>query len=128
MTRFAPFLLPLALIGCTGTLSSTEQTAVVQSVTALATVAAAHNTTASQWLKEGALICGQINTINGQLVIGSAVIVANAAGVPVSVTGQIASAVALACPAGTSPGALPATANTSVLPVIQTNTTLPPVT
>lgn len=124
MNRLIP-LLALGVASCS--LTPAEQTTVATSITALASVAAAHNTTAAQWLAEGALICGKINSVSGQLVEGSAIIVANAAGIPVSVTGQVAADVQKACPVGLNPGVLPTGANTSVVPVVPTAATLPPV-
>jgi hypothetical protein len=125
MNRFA-LLIPLALGACS--LTPTQQTSVVTAVNTLASVAASQNTTAATILAKGALICGYINSTTGQLEQTGAEIIANAAGVPLSVTNQVAADVAAACPAGQSPGVLPVTANIATVPVLPTAAKLPPVT
>jgi hypothetical protein len=90
----------------------------------LADAIAPTNKTVQQVLAQGALVCGQIDSTTGQLISGTAVAVLNAAGAPVSVTGQASAVVAGACPALLVPGAAPAgttnlpTAPASVLPVV----------
>lgn len=84
----------------------------------LAQIAGAQNKTVQTILAQGALICGKASSVPGQLVIGTAVAIANAAGAPVSVTGQLPGDVAAACaPLGLVPGPAPAQASIPVQPV-----------
>jgi len=107
-----------------GACSTAQQAAVTNSVATLASVAAAHNTTAAALLSDGALVCGQASSVQGQLLEGSAVAILNAAGVPVSVTNQAASDVAAACSAiGLVAGPVPSGQTT--LPVATVSTSLP---
>lgn len=125
MNRFA-LLIPLALGACS--LTPTQQTSVVTAVNTLASVAASQNTTVASLLAKGALVCGLVNSVSGQMIEASAEIIANEAGVPVSVVGMTAAAVAAACPPGTVPGPLPVGVAATAVPVVPTASTLPPVT
>lgn len=92
MIRYIPLIAVLAVTAC-GT-TPTEQASLTNGAITLASVAAANNTTVASLVTKGALFCQQ-QTITGTLVVAAA----NAAGAPVSVTGQLANDVAQACAA-----------------------------
>jgi hypothetical protein len=102
----------LAMAACT----TAQQTAVAT----LRSAAAAKSTTATALVNEGALLCGDAVSPAGVIVGDVLVAVANAAGVPVLVTGAAQSVVAAACPPGLAPGALPPGTDPAVVPVIVT--------
>lgn len=111
----------LALAACKATPAVQQQTIAAAStaVITLAEIAAKNNTSVQNVLTKGALICGQINSATGQLVEGTAVALVNAAGVPLSVTGQASGDVAAACAGfGLAPGAAPATMAPAAIPVV----------
>jgi len=125
MNRFIP-LIGVAVTSCALTPAQTMTT--IAAAQTLASVAATQNTTVASLLAKGALVCGLVNSVSGQMIEASAEIIANEAGVPVSVVGMTAAAVAAACPPGTVPGPLPVGVAATAVPVVPTASTLPPVT
>jgi hypothetical protein len=119
----------LSLAACKAVPTSTQTSALISGAVTLAQIAASKNTTAANLLNKGAAICGQQSSVVGQLVEGSAIAALNAEGVPVSVTGQLAGAVADTCAAiGTQLVPGPAPAGQAVVPAaIVPTTPLPPV-
>lgn len=109
-----------ALAAC-GTTAQQQATLTSGAVT-LASVAAANNKTVADVVAKGALFCQQ-----DSVLLPAVVALANAAGAPVSVTGQASSDVAQACaaiqavpvPPPAAPGSVPVVASPSVaLPAI----------
>lgn len=82
----------LALTAC-GT-TPAQQTALIAAGQTLASVAAAHSTTVATLVQDGALFCRQVGVLTPATVV-----LADAAGVPVSVIGRTADDVARACAA-----------------------------
>jgi hypothetical protein len=107
----------LALAGCG--LTAAQQATVTSAGVSLATVAAQQNTTVANLIGKGALFCQGATLASPGLVV-----LANSAGVPVSVTNQASSVVADACNAlGMVPVSPPATA--ASVPVVATSSALP---
>ncbi len=123
LLRSIPLALVTALAGC-GT--PAQQAAETQIAVTLAAAAAKSNSTAANLVSQGALLCGKAVSPTGVLLAGAITAIANAAGMPVSVTGAAASDVAKACAAiGMVPGALPAGADPTTVAVQAIATALP---
>lgn len=123
ITRIIPLTAALTLAACG--LTPAQQTAVTTATLTLAQIAATKNTTAAAMLAEGALVCGKIDSATGRLIADSVEVIANAAGLPVSVIGQLQNDVASACPAGLVPGPMPSGAAPASVPVVATGSSLP---
>lgn len=103
-----------------------QQAAVSNLIVSAATVAALNSTTAAALVQKGAILCGEAATSTGQLQAGAVIMLANAAGVPVTVTDQSTKAVADACKLiGMVPGGLPPGTDPASIPVVESATTLP---
>jgi hypothetical protein len=121
----------LALSACSDNLTQIGAPATQQGLEtaagSLATVAAQNSTTVAAALQKGALVCGKIGSVPGQLALDGLEIAANAAGLPVSVTNAAATTVADTCAAiGLVPGPLPAAAVPANVPVVPVPTTALP--
>lgn len=118
---FLPLTAAALLAGC-GTPASTTQsatTAVTSAVVAVVQTVDAKSPTVQAALQKGALVCGVASSTTGKLIEGTAVLIANSAGLPVSVTDQAQAVVAGVCAAqGLVAGPAPATQQ--VLPVAVT--------
>lgn len=121
--RSAPLALMAALAGC-GT--PAQQAAETQVAVTLAAVAVKSNSTAANLVSKGALLCGEAVSPSGVLLTGAVTAIANAIGVPVSVTGALPADVAQACAAiGLVPGALPADVDPATVAIQTIATALP---
>lgn len=100
----------LALSGCSAAQLQTTQADLTKAQTDAAALVA-----------KGALFCAKAQGIDGTITV----MLANAAGVPVSVTGQASSDVAAACKLINAIPVVPP-ANPGAAPVVATKTTLPP--
>lgn len=111
-------MMALALGACS-LFTPTQTTQLIQTAETLASVAAKNNTTAANLLAKGALVCGEASSVQGQLVLGGLTVIANAAKVPVSVTGAVQGDVADACKAiGLVAGPMPVNVDPASVPVV----------
>ena len=90
----AAALLVASLSGCSTAPTQAQTDVITAGATTLAAIAAANNTTVAHLVTQGALFCQAAGP-----AVTAPFVLANAAGAPVSVTGQAASAVAAACAA-----------------------------